>query len=117
MDSPAPGTSRAFEATAHAADQHEHGTPVHHSLLGLPAITPGDPLPCMRAGVQEEHAAVSREREELRGRTDALQVALMQGQGQNVLGLESSPQAILQKVSEPAGCLGWAGHRAGAPCF
>lgn len=48
---------------------------------------------------QEEHAALQREREALRSRTDALQMTLMQTQGQGGLAQESSPVAILQKVS------------------
>lgn len=42
---------------------------------------------------------LAREREALRRRTDALQMTLMQSQGQGAVARESSPQAILKKVS------------------
>lgn len=52
---------------------------------------------------QEEHAALQREREALRSRTDALQMTLMQTQGQGGgLAQDSSPAAILQKVRTAA---------------
>lgn len=48
---------------------------------------------------------LAREREALRRRTDALQMTLMQSQGQGAVGRESSPQAILQKVGQHAALL------------
>ena len=55
--------------------------------------------------MQEEHSVLAREREALRRRTDALQMTLMQSQGQGAVGRESSPQAILQKVGQHAALL------------
>lgn len=55
---------------------------------------------------QEEHAAVHKEREALRGRTDALQMTLMQSQGQEGgLGRDYTPDAILKKVGSLCGRL------------
>lgn len=61
------------------------------------------PVVCLSASrspaVQEEHAALQRERETLHSRTDALQMTVMQSQGQaGGLGRVSSPAGILQKV-------------------
>ena len=51
-----------------------------------------------------EPSALQREREALRSRTDALQMTLMQTQGQGGgLAHESSPAAILQKVGSQRG--------------
>ena len=45
-----------------------------------------------------------REREALRGRTDALQMTLMQSQGQQAgLGRDYTPEAILKKVNTKRG--------------
>lgn len=63
-------------------------------------LCPAPYLPCPALlAAQEEHAALHREREALRSRTDALQVTLMQTQGQGSgLHQESSPTAIAHKV-------------------
>ncbi|EFN59398.1 hypothetical protein CHLNCDRAFT_56732 [Chlorella variabilis] len=62
------------------------------------------------AQLREEHAVLSREREALRSRTDALQMTLMQSQGREGVGRESSPLAILQKLEDLdvlKACVGW----------
>lgn len=90
-------------------------------LLSCPLL-PHPAATSLAGWLQEEHSLLAREREALRRRTDALQMTLMQSQGQGAVGRDSSPQAILQKVGErasvrtqpapsrarPAGSLGFA---------